>query len=234
MTNADRSQLSLDLLPAVRAGDRAAEERFLALHMPLIQKEAARYAARIRPGGLEQGDLMQEGRIALLTAIRKFDPERGVRFGTYAVSWVRQSMGRCLANENHIVRIPVHIRNDLVEILSLDYEYEGQLGDPGEPSTFGDRVASDEEPIHRQAIRGLMVEDLLSVLEDRERLIVERWCVGYSLREIGDDLGLSRERVRQIREACFGKIRMRAREKWQSEFVEEPRVQWRRSGRAVW
>lgn len=75
-------------------------------------------ALRFRGRGLDLMDLMQEGQFGLLRAIEKFDPDMGFRFSTYATSWVRQAMGRAIANHSGrgAMRLPVHMQEHLAFI----------------------------------------------------------------------------------------------------------------------
>lgn len=72
-------------------------------------------AMRFRGRGLDLMDLMQEGMFGLLRAIEKYDPELGYRFSTYAIKWLRQAMGRAVANHNGrgAMRLPIHVRDKL-------------------------------------------------------------------------------------------------------------------------
>ena len=74
-------------------------------NMGLIHSVAQRLAGQ----GLEYDDLVASGVPGLVRAIEKFDPHRGLKFSTYAMHWVRQSITRAIDNEGRIVRLPVHV-----------------------------------------------------------------------------------------------------------------------------
>lgn len=81
-----------------------ARERLIERNLRLVIAVARRYAHL----GMDLSDLVQEGNLGLMRAVEGFDPERGTRFSTYAVWWIRQSITRALCSKSRIVRVPIN------------------------------------------------------------------------------------------------------------------------------
>ena len=82
----------------------AAREALVLHNMPLVLSVAGRF----RHSELDYDDLIQEGVLGLIKAAERYDPKRGTRFGTLAVWWIRQAIGRAIANTGRTVRLPVN------------------------------------------------------------------------------------------------------------------------------
>jgi len=97
------------LAERIRRGDAEARTRMIESNLRLVVKVAKRYLFR----GLPFSDLIEEGNIGLIKAVERFSPAKKNRFSTYAVWWIRQSIERALANQAHLIRLPVHVSSDL-------------------------------------------------------------------------------------------------------------------------
>jgi RNA polymerase primary sigma factor len=85
-------------------------------------------ARRYRGSSMTMLDLIQEGNLGLIRAVDGYDPRRGYRFSTYATWWIRQSMGRALANKDRTIRIPVHRADKLRRMSRLHDRMTRELG----------------------------------------------------------------------------------------------------------
>lgn len=91
-----------ELARRIRDGDEAALDRLVRSNLRFVVSVARRYARR----GVPLDELVHEGNLGLVRAARRFDADRGVRFVSYAVWWIRQSILAALARDNHIVAVP--------------------------------------------------------------------------------------------------------------------------------
>ena len=195
------------------------DDRALARLVEANLRFVVSYAKRYRGHGVSLLDLIHEGNLGLIEAARRFDPSRNVKFISYAVWWVRESMMHVLAEQTRAFSFPPKlfaILNAAGEDRSLN-EPVGTA--PNDALELGDLlpqdcVAVDDEMIHQSDL-----EDLLSAVDDldgKEREVV-RLRYGLeddeprTLQEIGDRLHLSRERVRQIESRAKDKLRRSAK-----------------------
>jgi RNA polymerase sigma-32 factor len=216
-------------------------------------------AARFRHYGLPMSDLVQEGSVGLMQAAARFEPEREVRFSTYAAWWIRSAMQDFVLRNWSIVRtgttsaqkslffnlrrlrakigdiseigITVDARARVAHALNVsendveamaarmsapDRSLNAPLTDEGE-GEWQDLLADESDDpehetmnTHDSAARAALVEEALRDLSDRERLIIRQRKLeeeSVTLEALGERLGISKERVRQIEGNALEKLR---------------------------
>jgi len=108
----------------IRKGDAAAREKMIQSNLRLVVKIAQDYSNY----GLPLVDLISEGNIGLMKGVERFDPERGVKFSTYAAWWIKQGIKRALANQSKTIRLPVHLVDKLSRIRRISAQLAEELG----------------------------------------------------------------------------------------------------------
>ena len=182
-------------------------------HEPLVRKMARNFSRY----GVEVDDLVQEGNIGLIVAASKFDPDKGFRFSTYAMFWIRQKMQETVFLSGSMVRRPMtkayksgFFRNRP----SADVSIQTPVGDG---LTYEDTLVSPdprpdeivEEAIEAEA-RKRSIRRGLRFLNPREREIVAARHLGdkpETLEVLGIRYGITKERIRQIEERALQKLR---------------------------
>jgi RNA polymerase primary sigma factor len=96
----------------IQAGDEAAKRHFIEANLRLVVHVAKDYMG----AGLPFEDLFQEGCLGLMTAVEHFDPDKGIKFSTYAVYWLKQSMLRAFGNTARTIRLPIYVHGQLRQI----------------------------------------------------------------------------------------------------------------------
>jgi len=241
-------QQEIAIAKLVRIGDQEAMQELVKRNLRFVISVAKKYQNR----GLPLTDLIGEGNVGLLTAARKFDPDQGVKFISYAVWWIRQAILASLARQGRTVRVPLNRTADLSRIvrtaenlrqelrreptpeeiakstgLSLEVVQslaalntsEVRLDAPLDPE--GDRslierfIADDQADTEEEAMDRFLTDEIegaLSTLPPRDAKVL-RLYFGldggreHTLEEIGGMLGVTRERVRQLRDRALKRLR---------------------------
>ena len=234
----------------VDENDPLAREQLVRSNLRLVVNIAKKYASR----GMSLGDLIEEGNLGLIRAVDYFDPDRGVRFSTYAAWWIKQSIKRALLENIQPVHIPTYMValinqwrhtasemestlgrtvsvEEMAEIMKLPLrkakvinrivEALSSVGETG----IGEGVDDDQmlEAILEDTSAG-RPEDALVALEEKVKALkllndiepreaeILRLHYGLggrkplTLKEIGEKMDLTRERIRQIRRDALTKL----------------------------
>ncbi len=229
MTPDREKELSKIMLsPETSNEDRSKIERELLMgNLRFVITVAKQYQNQ----GLDFPDLIAEGNIGLLKAIKNFDWSKNLRFISYAVWWVKQSILQSLNDNARTIRLPVNVVQDLqkakkeVEKNGTDLpdkfvnlptviNYDAPLNEEGD--TLLDLIKNPDAELpdsvfDTKEILKEKLKEILGILDDREKLIIEDYF-GLSgqtrtLEDIGNDFKLTKERVRQIKEKALRKLR---------------------------
>ena len=235
-----------------REGDRQAAGHLATANLRFVMSRARRFRGR----GLGLPDLVCIGNEGLLKAVSKFDPDRGVKFISYAVWWIRQTIFQALAEQTRPVRIPLNQHANLVRLRQTQATFEDEHGRrpnaleiaeemdeafetvrvlrwasadvlhldaPLDKSDLnrssrgewfsGEGDADIEEEFEDQARREFLERMFERYLTERERRILVLYFGlddgdEMTLEQIGELLGVTRERIRQIRNRAFDKLRV--------------------------
>jgi len=235
----------------IAEGDTASLQILVQRNLKYVVSVANKY----RGCGLSLQDLIEEGNIGLIQAAKRFDPAHKVKFITYAVWWIKQTIMNSLAEQSGTVKLPVKQAgkvfkgakcfNDLAQTLGREptqaevaqrqgipikvyennmraYRTHISLDTPlkkGEDTTYlellekQDTVPYDEQIMKKEL--EARVDQLLLDLPEREKKIL-RMRFGFdeeskTLEEIGEKIGLSRERVRQIEKRAKEKLKNKSK-----------------------
>jgi RNA polymerase primary sigma factor len=238
----------IELAKRAKAGDREALKKLVESNLRFVVSVAKKYLGC----GLPLHDLIAEGILGLIEAARRFDPEKGVKFISYAVWWIRQSIMQALAQQTGAVKIPVKQAvlvnkitrsygellkklgreptieelaqyvgmepkevERLLSICQVPLSLDTPIGDE-EDTTFkdflkGEGTAEVEEKVVQEELKQSIQEMLEQLTPQEKKIIIMRFGLDgnepKTLREIGEKLGISRERVRQLETRAKKKMR---------------------------
>jgi RNA polymerase primary sigma factor len=242
------AQQEIAIARKVRAGDEEAMQELVKRNLRFVISVAKKYQNR----GLSLSDLIGEGNVGLMTAARKFDPDQGVKFISYAVWWIRQAILASLARQGRTVRVPLNRTADLSRIIraaetlrqglrreptpeeiagvtglsidvvqslaalnTADVRLDAPLDPEGDRSLIERFIADEQGDAEERAMDNFLSEEIdsaLRTLPPRDAKVL-RLYFGldggreHTLEEIGGMLGVTRERVRQLRDRALKRLK---------------------------
>jgi RNA polymerase primary sigma factor len=213
-----------------RKGNARAREKLIAGNMRFVVKVALEFRSCPMP----VADLISEGSIGLIHAVETFDPERGVKFISYAVWWIRSYITKALNEKGYLIRLPANQyfrlrkakqaekygkvqEEDLRVIQQLSqgcaslHAIQSASGKPWS-ELLSDPGAPDPSVDAEISLGARLTEGMLASLPERERRVMKGFYgIGnenpVTLKEVGAGLNLSAERIRQIRKQTLKRIR---------------------------
>lgn len=233
-----------------RKGSEEFRKRMIVSNLRLVVRVSRNYIK----SGMPLLDLIEEGNMGLIRAVEKFDPERGFRFSTYAIWWIRQSVERAIMNQNRTIRIPIHISKELNSYLRTSRELAQKLDHEPTPEDIAEATGKSVKEVsdvmrlnQRVTSVDTMIGErknnaLVDILEDEQghtpegdlqdnkmknqivnwlyelgpkhrEVIARRFgLLGYdaaTLEEVGVEVGLTRERVRQLQLDGLGLLKVK-------------------------
>jgi len=129
-------------LDAIIEDGQRAREHLIKANTRLVVSIAKRYIGR----GVAFLDLIQEGNLGLMKAVKKYDYTRGFRFSTYATWWIRQTISRAISDQGRTIRVPVHMIDRIRQLYKTNHQLEQKLGRQPTIEELADAV---DLPVHR-------------------------------------------------------------------------------------
>lgn len=139
------------LLEAEIRSGKLAQERFVRANTRLAIYTARKYSNR----GMEPNDLVQEGVLGIIHALGKYDPDLGYRFSTYAIPWIKQYMGRAVANQARLIRIPEHRLTEISKVAAARQMLADKLGEDPTDAQIAEALGMNEEKINELSLYAL-------------------------------------------------------------------------------
>jgi RNA polymerase sigma factor, sigma-70 family len=258
LTREEETELALK----AKNGDPAAKNKIVNANLRFVVNVAKKYQNH----GLDLPDLISEGNIGLLTAIDRFDVDKGYHFISYAVWWIRQAILKAICEKSRAIRLPLNRANELVQIeharkavsgdktdeeefaevakmLNMDTEHVREMvnisremvsldaqvhSSENEHTSVGDFIEDDRYDNPDEAVMtNAMKQDIDSVLRslkpNEAKVLRLRYGLSgakpMSLKEVGDECNLTKERIRQIEKHAIVRMQHPTRMKQLESYV---------------
>lgn len=243
----------------IRNGDKEALKKLILSNLKFVASIAHKY----KNTGVPLADIINQGNIGLIEAAKRYDPDKNVKFITYAVWWIRQAIVHGLANQTGSVKLPLKQAHNLYKINSARERLTKEL--KREPNTqelsvasgileddidnlvqvskqylsldaatndekdnfFIDNLEDDNSSVEDLIIQKTMkdaIDEIIGNLDEREAAIINMRFgiddgIPKTLEEIGKEMNLSRERVRQLESRAMDRLRKKALKKRLNDFL---------------
>jgi RNA polymerase primary sigma factor len=251
-----------ELALKAKNGDTAAKNKIVNANLRFVVNVAKKYQNH----GLDLSDLISEGNIGLLTAIERFDVDKGYHFISYAVWWIRQSILKAICEKSRAIRLPLNRANELVQIeharkavsgdkteeeefdevarilnmnkdhvremvnisrdmVSLDAQVHSAENDHSAVGDFieDDRYSDPDVAVITSAMKQDIDSVLRSLKPNEAKVLRLRYGLSgakpMSLKEVGDECNLTKERIRQIEKHAIVRMQHPTRMKQLEAYV---------------
>ena len=226
LLNSDEEE---EIFQKIKDGDKVALDKLVNANLRFVISVAKEYQNR----GLNISDLISEGNYGLITAAHRFDPSKGFKFTSYAVWWIKQAILQSINENSRMIRLPNNVISKLNKMDKDDVNFHEKMMDEfsliiptcsslnNVINEDGDELLNiiednlfskpDELESEQNALKRKEIVKAISLLSEREKEIILLYyginCEELTLERIGEEVGLTKERVRQVKENAIRKIR---------------------------